>query len=181
MNFQDMYPHYFCYIYRDWSCVEFAEKAASHKHSIWSNIAFDVLLGNLVGIPLWIMAESAFLWVSNFGNDFTNGWLRTGCVWLMGNPAGFKLNTELAGVLGMISLNAIQIWSTLWALMGFLFIHFFKGLALCGILFGLTSVAALVVDIISLLTMHILILHLFLSPLYSTQIQALSALWRLFR
>ncbi|KAH6786983.1 hypothetical protein C2S52_006535 [Perilla frutescens var. hirtella] len=166
---------------RDWSCVEFAEKAAFHKHSIWSNIVFDVLLGNLVGIPLWLTAESAFLWVSDFTHDFTNGWLRTGCVWLMGNPAGFKLNTELAGVLGMISLNAIQIWSTLWALMGFLFIHFSKGLALCGILFGLTSAAALVVDIISLLTMHILTLHLFLSPLYSIQIQALSALWRLFR
>lgn len=127
------------------------------------------------------MAEPAFLRVSNFAHDFTNSWLRTGCVWLMGNPAGFKLNTELAGVLGMISLNAIQIWSTLWALMGFLFINLFKGLALCGILFGSTCAAALVVDIISLLTNHILILHLFLSLLYSTQIQALSALWRLFR
>ncbi|XP_057770399.1 N-acetylglucosaminyl-phosphatidylinositol biosynthetic protein gpi1-like [Salvia miltiorrhiza] len=166
---------------RDWSCVEFAEKAASHKHSIWSNIVFDSLLGNLVGIPLWFAAESAFLWVSDFAHDFTDGWLRTGCVWLMGNPAGFKLNTELAGVLGMISLNAIQIWSTLWALMGILFIHFFKGLALCGILFGSTCAAALLVDIISLLTMHVSILHSFLSLLYSTQIQALSALWRLFR
>ncbi|XP_042003106.1 N-acetylglucosaminyl-phosphatidylinositol biosynthetic protein gpi1-like isoform X1 [Salvia splendens] len=166
---------------RDWSCVEFAEKAASHKHSIWSSIVFDSLLGTVLGIPLWFKAELAYIWVSDFSLDFTNGWLRTGCVWLMGNPAGFKLNTELAGVLGMISLNAIQIWSTLWASVGFLFIHFFKGLALCGILFGSTCAAALLVDIISLLTMHVLILHLFLSILYSTQIQALSALWRLFR
>ncbi|KAK6127270.1 hypothetical protein DH2020_038996 [Rehmannia glutinosa] len=135
----------------------------------------------IFGIPLWFMAEPACLCISNFAHDFTNNWLRTGCVWLMGNPAGFKLNTELAGVLGMISLNAIQIWSTLWVFMGFLFVYFTKGLALCGIIFGLTAAAALVVDIISLVTMHVLTLHLFLSLLYSTQIQALAALWRLFR
>ncbi|PIN05511.1 N-acetylglucosaminyltransferase complex, subunit PIG-Q/GPI1 [Handroanthus impetiginosus] len=166
---------------RDRSCVEFAEKAAFDKHSIWSNLVVDFLLGNIFGIALWFVAEPACLRVSNLAHNFTNDWLRTGCVWLMGNPAGFKLNTELAGVLGMTSLNAIQIWSTLWAVMGFLFIRFAKGLALCGIIFGLTSAAALIADIISLLTMHILTLHLFLSLLYSTQLQALAALWRLFR
>ncbi|KAK4432092.1 Phosphatidylinositol N-acetylglucosaminyltransferase subunit Q [Sesamum alatum] len=171
----------FLFFRMDWSCVEFAEKAAFHKHSIWSNVLVDVLLGNIFGIALWFMAEPASLWISNFAHDFTNNWLRNGCVWLMGNPAGFKLNTELAGVLGMISLNAIQIWSTLWVLMGSLSVHFTKALALCGMIFGLTSAAALVVDIISLLTMHVLTLHLFLSLLYSTQTQAVAALWRLFR
>ncbi|KAL3623736.1 hypothetical protein CASFOL_032552 [Castilleja foliolosa] len=166
---------------RDWSCVEFAEKAAFNKHSMWSNVMVDILLGNFFGIPLWFMAEPACLSASNFAHDFTNDWLRNGCVWLMGNPAGFKLNTELAGVLGMISLNAIQIWSTLSIFIGFLCVYFTKGLALCGIIFGLTSAAALVVDVISLVTMHVLTLHLILSLLYSTQIQALAALWRLFR
>ncbi|KAL6509049.1 hypothetical protein OROGR_023156 [Orobanche gracilis] len=166
---------------RDWSCVEFAEKAAFHKHSMWSNVMVDILLGNIFGIPLWFMAEPACLSVSNFAHDFTNDWLRTGCVWLMGNPAGFKLNTELAGVLGMICLNAIQIWSTPWIFMGFLFVYLTKGLALCGIIFGLTSAAALIVDVISLATMHVLTLHFFLSLIYSTQIQTLAALWRLFR
>ncbi|KAL0334339.1 UNVERIFIED_CONTAM: Phosphatidylinositol N-acetylglucosaminyltransferase subunit Q [Sesamum angustifolium] len=173
--------HQFLFFRMDWSCVEFAEKAAFHKHSIWSNVVVDVLLGNMFGIALWFMAEPASLWISNFAHDFTNNWLRNGCVWLMGNPAGFKLNTELAGVLGMISLNAIQIWSTLWVFMGSLSVHFTKTLALCGMIFGLTSAAALVVDIISLLAMHVLTLHLFLSLLYSTQIQAVAALWRLFR
>ncbi|KAL6534646.1 hypothetical protein OROGR_013321 [Orobanche gracilis] len=166
---------------RDWLCVGFAEKATFHKHSMWSNVMVDILLGNTFGIPLWFMAEPACLSVSNFAHDFTNDWLRTGCVWLMGNPAGFKLNTELAGVLGMICLNAIQIWSTLWIFMGFFFVYLTKGLALCGIIFGLTSAAALIVDVISLATMHVLTLHFFLSLIYSTQIQALAALWRLFR
>ncbi|KAL3625565.1 hypothetical protein CASFOL_031019 [Castilleja foliolosa] len=166
---------------RDRSSVELEEKAAFDKHSMWSNVMVDTLLGNFFGVPLWFMAKPTCLLVSNFAHDFTNDWLRNGCVWLMGNPAGFKLNTELAGVLGMISLNAIQIWSTLWIFMGFLIVYFTKGLALCGIVFGLTSVAALVVDVISLVTMHVLTIHLFLSLVYSTQIQALAALWRLFR
>ncbi|XP_051148677.1 phosphatidylinositol N-acetylglucosaminyltransferase subunit GPI1-like [Andrographis paniculata] len=99
----------------------------------------------------------------------------------MGNPAGFKLNTELAGVLGVISLNAIQIWSTLWIFVGSLVVHFTKVLAICGIAFGLTSAAAIIIDMISLVTMHVWTIHLFLSLVYSTQIQAIASLWRLFR
>ncbi|CAA2998474.1 Phosphatidylinositol N-acetylglucosaminyltransferase subunit Q [Olea europaea subsp. europaea] len=169
------------HVIRSRSCVEFAEKAALHKHSMWSSIVVDTLIGNLLGLALWFQAEYACLWVSNFANDITDYWLRTGCVWLMGNPAGFKLNTELAGILGMISLNAIQIWSTLWFFMGFIFIHFIKGLAICGIFFGLTVAAALIIDVISLVTTHVLALHSFLSLIYSQQIQAIAALWRLFR
>ncbi|XP_052201942.1 uncharacterized protein LOC127807838 isoform X2 [Diospyros lotus] len=166
---------------RSQSCVEYAENAALLKHSMWSNMAIDVLLGYFLGIALFFHAESTCLWVSSFADGFTNYLLRTGCVWLMGVPAGFKLNTELAGVLGMISLNAIQIWSTLWFFVGRLFIYFVRGLALTAVLFGLTTPAALVIDTILLGTLHISTLHWLISHLYSQQIQAISALWRLFR
>ncbi|KAF5941162.1 hypothetical protein HYC85_022329 [Camellia sinensis] len=142
---------------RSHSCVEYAEKATFHKHS-----------------------KSACVWVSNFADDITNYLLRTGCVWLMGVPAGFKLNTELARVLGMISLNAIQIWSTLWFFVGSLFIHFVEVLAISAVVFGLTTPAALIIDMILLATLHVSTLHWLISHLYSHQIQAITALWRLF-
>lgn len=148
---------------------------------MWSCIVVDILLGYLFGISLWCLSEPACLWVSNFAGDVTNYLLRNGCVWLMGNPAGFKLNTELARVLGMISLNTIQIWSTLWSSMGFYFPSIAKVIAFCGIHFGFTTAAALIIDLISLVTRHIFILHWLLSLIYSQQIQALAALWRLFR
>ena len=173
--------YYYFHFIRSQSCVEYAEKAALHKHSMWSSIAVDILLGYLFGIALFFHAESACLCVSNIGDDFTNYFLRTCCVWLMGVPAGFKLNTELAGVMGMISLNAIQIWSTFWFFVGFLFIYFAKGLAISAVLFGLTTPAALFIDMTLLATLHVSTLHWLVSHFYSQQIQAIAALWRLFR
>ncbi|GAU17927.1 hypothetical protein TSUD_330510, partial [Trifolium subterraneum] len=130
------------------SCVEYAEKAAMHRHSMWSSLVVDILLGNLVGWSLLYHEESICLSGLNFIHWFAT-FLRSGCVWLMGNPAGFKLNAELAGVLG--------------------------------ILCGFTVPASLIVDMIALGTLHVSTLHWFISIVYSSQIQALAALWRLFR
>ncbi|KAF8403325.1 hypothetical protein HHK36_011427 [Tetracentron sinense] len=166
---------------RSQSSVEYAERAALHKHSMWSNVAVDVLLGIMVGLALLYHAEAASFWVFNLVNDVTNNLLRLGCVWLMGVPAGFKLNTELAGVVGMMSLNVIQIWSALWFFLGFLSMHFIRGLAMSGMVLGVTIPAALIIDMIELATLHVSTLHRLISLLYSHQIQALAALWRLFR
>ncbi|TQE05835.1 hypothetical protein C1H46_008518 [Malus baccata] len=148
---------------------------------MWSSLAVDVLLGNLFGLVLLYHAESACIWILKFSSDITNELLRSGCVWLMGVPAGFKLNNELAEVLGMISLTAIQIWSTIWIFLVSLFLYFIRGLAISGIIFGVTIPAALIIDLIALATLHVSTLHWLISLLYSTQIQALAALWRLFR
>lgn len=168
-------------LWRSLSNVEYAEKIALQKHSMWTSIAADVLLGNVVGVALLCYADLTCSLISNLARDITNHILRSGCVWLMGVPAGFKLNIELAGVLGMISLNAIQIWSTLWFFVGFIFIYVIKALAILGILFGGTLPAALTSDLISVATCHVSTLHWFISLIYSSQIQALAALWRIFR
>ncbi|MBA0558851.1 hypothetical protein Golob_015847 [Gossypium lobatum] len=161
--------------------VECAEKVALHKHSLWSSLVVDILLGDLIGLALLFHAESVCSWVSNIASNLTNELLRSGSVWLMGVPAGFKLNIELAEVLGMISLNTIQIWSTLWIFVGSLFIYFIKGLAILAILFGVTIPAALVIDMIVIVTLHVSTLHWLISILYSQQLHALAALWRIFR
>ncbi|KAK7378101.1 hypothetical protein VNO80_03537 [Phaseolus coccineus] len=165
---------------RSESCVEYVEKAAMLRHSMWSTLVVDILLGNLVGWTFLYHAEPICFSVLNFMHGFST-FLRSGCVWLMGNPAGFKLNAELAGVLGMVSLNAVQIWSTLWIFVGFVFNYIIQGLSVLGILCGFTVPAALIIDMIGLATLHVSTLHWFISLVYSSQIQALAALWRLFR
>nr|POE69507.1 guanine nucleotide-binding protein-like nsn1 [Quercus suber] len=89
---------------RSLSCVEYAEKAALRRHSMWSSLALDVLLGNLIGWALLYNAESACWWVMNFTGEITYKSMRSSCAWLMGAPAAFKLNKELAGVLGKSNL-----------------------------------------------------------------------------
>ncbi|KAF8041473.1 hypothetical protein BT93_A0160 [Corymbia citriodora subsp. variegata] len=174
----------FCLIYhlvwRSQSNVESAEKAALRKHSMWSNIAVDILLGNLIGLSLLYHAELVSLWFLN-SMEGLNNYLRMGSVWLMGVPAGFKLNTELAAILGTTSLNVIQICSTLWVFVGFFLMNIVRGIATVGMLFGATVIASLMADMIGAATLHISALHSLISCLYASQTQALAALWRLFR
>ncbi|KAD3641556.1 hypothetical protein R6Q59_004174 [Mikania micrantha] len=166
---------------RSESCVEYAEKASLLKHSMWLSLVIDMLFGNLFGVALLTHADSVCLSILTISSGITNNWWLISCARLMGNPAGFKLNTELAGVLGTLSLNTIQIWSTLWSSMSFIFIFIIKGLAISGVLFGFTTLASLTIDLIGVLTTHVSSLHWLISLLYSRQIQAITALWRLFR
>ncbi|OAY64912.1 Phosphatidylinositol N-acetylglucosaminyltransferase subunit Q [Ananas comosus] len=163
------------------SNAEYAQKAALKKHFIWSNLAVDVILGIVLGVTLFTNIEAICFSTVTIAHYVTDNVLRAGCVWLMGVPAGFKLNSELAELLGMISLNAIQIFSTLWFFMSTSLGHIILGLAISGIVFGLTIPAALCIDMINLATVHVRTLHLFISFLYSQQIQVLASLWRLFR
>ncbi|CAN1291937.1 N-acetylglucosaminyl-phosphatidylinositol biosynthetic protein gpi1 [Linum perenne] len=124
------------------ACVEYAERAALHRHSMWTSLLVDLFFGNLIGMVLFFHAESVWLWVSLFAKASTNEILRSGCVWLMGVPAGLA-------VLGAVS--------------------------------GVTIPAALVIDIVGIGTAHVSALHWGISVVYSSQIQALGAIWRLFR
>lgn len=100
----------------------------------------------------------------------------------MGVPAGFKLNTELARVLGMASLNAIQVYSTIWYFIGTSILrHIIVTFIITGATFGATLLFSLFVDLVNLATLHVASLHWLVSVLYSGQIQALASLWRIFR
>ncbi|XP_020272584.1 uncharacterized protein LOC109847759 isoform X5 [Asparagus officinalis] len=137
-------------------------------------INFDII-SSTCGIHVYghVCCPSVVSWISEVWSTYI----------LFNNTteAGFKLNRELAELLGMVSLNAIQIFSTLWFFLGFFWWHFIKGLALSGIILGLTVPAALCIDMLKVATLHVQTLHWLMSLLYSQQIQALASLWRLFR
>lgn len=161
--------------------VEYAHRAAIQKHALWSSIIIDLLMGFILGAALLLNTEIICSWTFALLHYMTDAVLRSGCVWLMGVPAGFKLNTELAELLGMISLNAIQIYSTLWFIMGGVLRHIVRGLAFSGILFGFTVPVSFFIDIIQLATLHVTMLQWLVSLIYSRQIQTVTSLWRLFR
>ncbi|XP_031494311.1 uncharacterized protein LOC116260261 [Nymphaea colorata] len=166
---------------RHQACVEYAHKDAVRKHSMWLSIILDVILGNIFGLSLLCHLDAVCTWYSLLVHNVTNNILRSGCVWLMGVPAGFKLNTELAEMLGVISLNVIQVWSTFWFFMRPFLRCFAIGLSISGILFGMTVAEALCLDMIFLVTSHLSTLNWLISLLYTQQLQALASLWRIFR
>uniref|UniRef100_J3LEA2 Uncharacterized protein n=2 Tax=Oryza brachyantha TaxID=4533 RepID=J3LEA2_ORYBR len=161
--------------------VQYLHKAAIQKHALWSNIVMDLLMGLFLGAALLLKTEIICSWTFALVHHITDSVLRSGCVWLMGVPAGFKLNTELAELLGMISLNAIQIYSTLWFIVGGFLRHIVWGLAFSGILFGLTVPVSFFIDVIQLATLHVTLLQWLISVICSRQIQTVTSLWRLFR
>ncbi|XP_039131258.1 phosphatidylinositol N-acetylglucosaminyltransferase subunit GPI1 isoform X2 [Dioscorea cayenensis subsp. rotundata] len=161
--------------------MEYSHKASLKKHFIWSNVVVDLLLGNIIGLILFANAKALSFKIMLINRNVTDNLLRSGFAWLMGVPAGFKLNTELAELLGMVSLNAIQAFSTFWFIASSFLKYFINGLSLFGIVMGLTVQAALCIDMLKLATLHISMLHQLISVIYMQQIKAVASLWRLFR
>ncbi|CAN7013825.1 unnamed protein product, partial [Brassica oleracea var. botrytis] len=65
------------------------EKASLQRHTTWSAIAVELVLGNLIGLlPLLFHTRPVCSWIFHFAKEFTNDdILQSGCVWLMGVPA----------------------------------------------------------------------------------------------
>lgn len=166
---------------RDQPNVAAAHKTALIRHSTWSAVSFDLVFGLVWGAFFLSYQAAISFQIRTMVQSLTDDILRTGCIWLMGVPAGFKLNTELAGMLGLFSLNVIQVWSTLVYLLKPLFGPFLYMLAIAGMLLGITVPAAMIADTLFLVTFHISTLHQLVAFIYSNQLQALAALWRLFR
>ncbi|XP_074866608.1 phosphatidylinositol N-acetylglucosaminyltransferase subunit Q [Carettochelys insculpta] len=100
--------------------------------------------------------------------------------WLMGVPAGLKMNRALDQVLGRFFLYHIHLWISYIHLMSpFIeMILWYVGLSAC---LGLSLVLSILSDIIALLTFHIYCFYVYGARLYCLKIYGLSSLWRLFR
>ncbi|XP_030646643.1 phosphatidylinositol N-acetylglucosaminyltransferase subunit Q [Chanos chanos] len=100
--------------------------------------------------------------------------------WLMGAPAGLKMNRALDQVLGRFFLYHIHLWISYIHLMSpFIeMILWYVGLSAC---LGLTFALSVLSDIIALLTFHIYCFYVYGARLYCLKIYGLSSLWRLFR
>jgi phosphatidylinositol N-acetylglucosaminyltransferase subunit Q len=78
----------------------------------------------------------------------------------MGVSTRFKLSTKLARVLGMVSLNAIQVYSTIWYFIGITALGYIPVLfIIVGISFELSLQLVLVIDLVKFVTLHVVTLH----------------------
>ncbi|XP_061702042.1 phosphatidylinositol N-acetylglucosaminyltransferase subunit Q isoform X3 [Syngnathoides biaculeatus] len=100
--------------------------------------------------------------------------------WLMGAPAGLKMNRALDQVLGRFFLYHIHLWINYVHLLSPFMesILWYGGLSAC---LGLSFALSLLSDVVAFLTFHIYCFYVYGARLYCLKIYGLSSLWRLFR
>lgn len=100
--------------------------------------------------------------------------------WLMGVPAGLKLNAPLATSCGHFFLYHIYLWKTYITLVTPLLTHLISlSLILsCG---GITLLLATISDFLFLATLHVYCFYVYATRLYRLFSSGLGFLWRLFR
>uniref|UniRef100_A0A3B1J574 Phosphatidylinositol glycan anchor biosynthesis, class Q n=1 Tax=Astyanax mexicanus TaxID=7994 RepID=A0A3B1J574_ASTMX len=161
-------------------------KATTHmefmrKANIFVSFLVDIALGLL--LISWLYRENRISQLANTlvpAADHVAKELQELLEWLMGAPAGLKMNRALDQVLGRFFLYHIHLWISYIRLMSpFIeMILWYVGLTAC---LGLTFALSVLSDIVALLTFHIYCFYVYGARLYYLKIYGLSSLWRLFR
>jgi phosphatidylinositol glycan class Q protein len=100
--------------------------------------------------------------------------------WLMGWPAGLKLNSNLNKFLGEMFLWLISLWSVLLYRWTFSMDAIVRVVALTGI-FGASTLLAAAMDAIRMVTFHLRLFYLLATRMYSWEVRVLLSLFHLFR
>lgn len=99
--------------------------------------------------------------------------------WLMGSPAGLKLNSCFNEVLGKFFLYHIHLWWTFLTIIEPVMNFAFEVALLFGRL-GLTFQIAIIADLLALLSFHSYCIYVYAARLFNIQLRGLTALFRLF-
>lgn len=99
--------------------------------------------------------------------------------WLMGVPAGLKLNHVLNNSMGKFFLYHIQLWWTFLTFLKPLLDFAFKILLLFGRL-GITFQISIIADLLALVSFHTYCIYVYAARLFNIQLRGITALFRLF-
>lgn len=144
------------------------------------SVLIDVILGLM--IVKFVFSNWDFLSISSWiiGQKYTVAeQLQNLLKWLMGVPAGLKLNKPLNQFLGNFYIYHVHLWTSyLYFIEEYLStIIFICTLSGC---LGITFLFSVLCDVLSLLTLHIYCFYIYAARLYNFEIYALSSLLRLF-
>lgn len=177
------WPMQFVMLHRrknDWASVTVSHSEyIRFYNSLWL-VANDVIIGIALGLYVVERADGVAEWLGQLLETWSVHALQISISWLMGWPAGLKINSELGAFLGDLFLWVIDYWaSCLDALR--------PALPLVIWLVGLSSFAgasmpvAIVSDLLSVLTMHVYSFYLASARIYHWQLTILHSLFHLFR
>ncbi|KAH6615604.1 N-acetylglucosaminyl transferase component-domain-containing protein [Chaetomium sp. MPI-SDFR-AT-0129] len=148
-------------------------------NSLWL-VANDVIIGIALGSYIidnasWVAEE-----ISQLLSQYTVDALQTSISWLMGWPAGLKLNNELGAFLGDLFLWVIDYWSSCIVALRPVLPHIILFIGFSSFA-GASMPIALFSDLLSILTVHIYSFYLASARIYHWQLNILISLFHLFR
>lgn len=148
-------------------------------NSLWL-VANDVIIGIALGSYIienadW-MAHQINVLLAKYSVEF----LRTSITWLMGWPAGLKLNSELGAFLGDLFLWVIDYWASCVVVLKPSLPHVVRFIGFSSFA-GASMPIAMFSDLLSLLTLHIYSFYLASARIFHWQLSILISLFHLFR
>eukprot|EP00033_Pygsuia_biforma_P005482 GCRY01006051.1.p1 GENE.GCRY01006051.1~~GCRY01006051.1.p1 ORF type:complete len:670 (-),score=162.87 GCRY01006051.1:67-2076(-) len=148
------------------------------RNQIFSML-IDVGVGVMCGAALFFLRHTLTTAIAaSFA--FLQTELQVNVEWLMGWPAGFKLNENLAVFLGNVFLTAIHFWGYICQPLLNCTPYLLTTIALSGVL-GVSVLVALLDDLFSVFCMHIYFLYQVAAFLYRSKLNVLVSLFHLFR
>jgi len=149
------------------------------QESRWLPVILDLALGFII----CALFDPDDRLAQNIATDFDTfiAWLQSIIEWLMGNPAGLKLNKPLNTTMGNFFLYHIYLWKTYITFLKPFLLYSLLALKWIGCLGGISLQIGLASDLVSILTVHIYCFYVYAGRLYQLQKTGLISLWRLFR
>ncbi|AEO67988.1 uncharacterized protein THITE_2117236 [Thermothielavioides terrestris NRRL 8126] len=148
-------------------------------NSLWL-VANDVIIGIALGSYIIDNAGWVAEQISQLLTQYTVEALQSSISWLMGWPAGLKLNNELAAFLGDLFLWVIDYWSSCIEALRPILPHIIWFIGFSSFA-GASMPIALFSDMLSILTVHIYSFYLASARIYHWQLNILISLFHLFR
>ena len=148
-------------------------------NSLWL-VANDVIIGMAIGSYIIDNADLVAAQMDQLINTYSIEGLKRMITWLMGWPAGLKLNTELARFLGELFIWVIDYWNNCMLQLRPALPHVIR-------LIGFSSFAgaslpiSMFSDLVSLLTIHIYSFYIASARIYHWQLTIIISLFHLFR
>ncbi|GAM20610.1 hypothetical protein SAMD00019534_037850, partial [Acytostelium subglobosum LB1] len=140
----------------------------------------DILLGIVAGYILHRFAPYVLDAFIGLNNMITNDILKNLILWLMGWPAGFKLNENLDKFFGRLILYYIDKWNLITTTLSPHGGIILKIVCMSGV-FGISVLVSVIIDLFSIFTLHISVFYSVSARFYLLQLVLLKSLWNLFR
>ena len=151
----------------------------SFHNSVWL-VANDIIIGIVLGVFIIDNVPSISRVLESALKNYTVSSFESTITWLMGWPAGLKLNNSLDKFLGELFNMLFTGWSLL--LGSFLpFLDLIVGVIGLSGIFGASMIFSVTSDLLSLVTFHIYLFYVVASKIYNWQLRLLLSLFHLFR